>query len=98
VLVTPALQAAAFGEHVSMRPFFFVLVVFEPKVFAPRSNWEQPRGQVHAWHPLGMGTRAASLLLSHPLGQNLTEKLMLVPLSREIAEELNKREVLHLVP
>lgn len=45
-----------------------------------------------------MGTRAASLLLSHPLGQTLTEELMLVPLSREIAEELNKREVLHLVP
>lgn len=38
----------------------------------------------------------ASLLLSHPLGQNLAEELMLVPQSREIAEGLSNREVLYL--
>lgn len=101
MLVTPTPQMAAFGEHISMRPFFLVLLVSNPKCLrqgaAGTATWAGSCGDL-VWHPLGTGTRATSLLLAHPLGQYLTEGAMLVPLRKEIAEELNKREVLHLVP
>lgn len=98
MLVTPTLQAAAFGEHVSRRPFFLFLFFSNLKYLlqgaAGTAMWAGSCEDL-AWHPLA---GAASLLLLHPPGQNLTAELMLVPLSKEIAEELNKREVLHLVP
>lgn len=99
MLVT-ILWAAAFGKYVSMKPFSLFFLFSNPKYLLQGAAGNSRVDRVmlgpcvaFPWH-----VYHASLLLSHSLGQDLAEELILVPQSREIAEGLNKRRGLYLVP